>query len=600
MKQCRAALILIAVMSLVFCPACAESFDVSGYTYEELQQIQQKIGVRLEELDRQYAIENADRQIVFEEAEQTIFQRQTLKAEPKVIRITENAARDTKFNWTSSAPEIASVRKGIVTGVAPGDAVITATAADSEFVFGSFTVHVLIPVEKITVWGPDTQMWLGGNGEEAVLALGCSVEPEDAYYQGVTWSSSDEAVAAVDENGTVRGLTPGTAVITATSTEPRSEDRPVVSAACSVTVRQAVTGLKLNAEELAMYVGERAVLEAAAEPENADDPSVYFRSSNPDVAEVDPEGTVTATGCGECEISCEAADGSGVTAVCRITVTKRVEGLAVRQKEIRIAVGGTYEVETIITPEDATNQELRWSSSNVFVARVADGKIEGISQGECVVTCTTTDGSNLSEQITVIIPTFSVDRTEYTVTEKTGIQIPVHANRDGIQVAMTATEGCFRAELAQSGVIRIVPLSAGTGTVTLSNPEAPNDDVILHITIENSAVYNQESYPPFEYARTMASPEAYAGKPISTRGKVLQINNVRDGEAVFMIGTGGEEFTDQVLLVRCDRALMPAELAQGEMLTLYGSFYTETIYSDALAAETQIPAMLAEKIVKDE
>ena len=363
-------------------------------------------------------------------------------------------------------------------------------------------------------------------------------------------------------------------------------------------MRQAATGIELNTAAMAMYTGETALLSASIAPENADDLTVIYQSSNPEIAAVAADGTVTATGVGECEITATAADGSGISAMCHVTVTKRVSGLELSRQEIRIAVGETYEMEVLVTPEDATNQELRWASSNVFVARVADGKIEGISQGDCIITCSTTDGSNLSQQATVIIPTFSVGSTDYTVTEKTGLEIPIHANKEGIQITMAAEGDCFRAERTQRDLIRIIPISAGTGTITLSNPRMEKDDVTLTITVENSAVFNQKSYPPFDYAQMMTAPEAYEGKPVSVGGKVLQISRTEDGQTVLMIGTGGEEYTDEVLLARSGNALIPADTRPGEMLTLYGSFYMETIYSDALAAETQIPALAAEKIEK--
>ena len=426
------------------------------------------------------------------------------------------------------------------------------------------------------------------------------IEPEDAFCQDVIWQSSDESTVTVDANGTIHGLQPGTAVITATSAVLLSPEKPAVSAKYTVTVQQAVTGITLSESEMNLSFGRTAVLSAAVEPEDAGNRNVIFSSSNPDVAEADADGTIRATGSGECEILCVSADGSGAEARCRVSVIRQVEGLETGETEIRLGIGETYEVPVTVTPEDATNPQLRWTSSNVLVARAADGKIEGLSQGFCDITCATTDGSNLKAKIRVVIPTFSVTGTEYTVTEKTGLVIPLNINQPGCHVVLACETEHFEAELTEENSVRITPISAGTGTVTLSNPTEPTDTAVLQITIENSAVYNTESYPPFAYDEAMMNPDAHDGAQFSTAGKVLQISREDSGTAEIMLGTGGKDYTDQVLLIHCPAELAPAGLKAGDMMTVYGTFRTDEIYSDALQTSTQVPAMNAEKVIAEE
>jgi uncharacterized protein YjdB len=582
---------------MCLCFAGAEGFDAGRYTYEELQQIRQQIDDRLAEMDREYAIENADRQIVFPEEEAILFLKQKTQVMPEVIRKTEEAPAQTRLNWTSSNPEAATVaNNGKVSATGRGDTVITAMAADNEYIFGSYTLHVVVPVEKITIWGQETPLLLGGKAEEAVGVLGCSIEPEDAYFQDVTWASSDESIVTVNENGVIQAMKPGTAVITATSAETGTEDRPQAQASCTVTVKQAVTGIELSESEMNLFTGGTETLSVNVLPEEADDPTVLFRSSDEEIARVSPDGKITAVSCGECEITCEAADGSGITASCRVTVTKQVEEIQIAEEAIRLDIGETYTMDVVILPEDATNKGLRWASSNVFVARVADGKIEGINQGNCEITCTTTDGSNVSAQVKVRIPTFSVEGTEFTVTEKSGMTIPIKYNKKGEQVLLATGGECFQAKKIKTDQIQITPIAAGTGTLTLSNPKAAEDTVALQITIEDSAVYNENSYPPFDYAKAVTNPEEYIGTTATANGKVLQVNKEEDGAISFMIGTGGEGYTDQVLLIRCEKEMPIEEVKKGQMLTVYGIFYMEASYSDMLAAETEIPAMTAERI----
>lgn len=594
---------LFILMILCLCLSCAgaEGFDAEQYTYDELLQIREKVDIRLAELERQYAAEHPNRQIVFDEPEQNLTVRQKIQVTPKIERLADDAPQATKVNWTSSDENVATVNDyGRVTAVGRGDAVITATAKDADYISGSFTVHVIVPVDKITVWGQETPLLLSNNPEDATAVLEYGIEPEDAFCQDVIWQSSDESTVTVDANGTIHGLQPGTAVITATSAVPLSPEKPAVSAKYTVTVQQAVTGITLSESEMNLSFGKTATLSVTVEPEDAGNRNVIFSSSNPEVAEADADGNIRATGSGECEILCVSADGSGAEARCRVSVIRQVEGLETGETEIRLGVGETYEVPVTVTPEDATNPQLRWTSSNVLVARAADGKIEGLSQGFCDITCATTDGSNLKAKIRVVIPTFSVTETEYTVTEKSGLVIPLNINQPGCQIELACEAECFEAELDGANGVQVTPISAGTGTITLSNPEEPADTIVLQITIENSAVYNAESYPPFAYDETMLNPDAYADACFSAAGKVLQISREESGTADIMLGTGGEGLTDQVLLIHCPIELTPADLKTGDIMTVYGTFRMDEIYSEVLQTSTQIPAMNAEKIIVEE
>lgn len=596
-QRVRAALILALVCALARGTACAE-FDVMEYTYDELIVIQQQVADRLEELERQNAIEHANRTFLFEEEEQVVFVRQTTKQEPVVTILDESAPAKTKFIWSSSDPEIATVTmNGTVSGVSSGDAVITATAEDNPYLAVSYTVHVANPVEQITVWGPDNQLVLGGDPEDAEAELGFSIEPEDAYNQEVIWSSSDETIVTVDEDGYIRGLQPGTATITVSSNETPIPGKRKVQATYEVKVLQAVTVLECPQTSLIMNAGEKAALNMTALPENASNTGVLYMSSNPEVADVDERGNIRAINCGECDIICTAADGYGASASCHIQVKKLISSITIAEETIMMPIGTTRTVEAEILPEDASEQGLIWTSTNVFVARVAGGRVEAIGQGDCEITCTAMDGSNISASVKVHVPSFGVEQTEYSVTKKEGLTIPVVRNKKECEIIMEAASEYFTATLMDDE-LKIEPISAGTDTIMLSNPEAPDDTVQIQITIENSAVFNQESYPAISYMELMRDPDMYENQPVSLFGRVIQILGEEDGKKVFMIGTGGDTYTDQVIRVRCDQALLPEEgIREDEMLTVYGLFHTDRSYSEQLQVETIVPTLDTEKIV---
>lgn len=130
---------------------------------------------------------------------------------------------------------------------------------------------------------------------------------EDAVAEAASklvlvWTSSDEAVATVDAEGSVTAVAPGEAEITAASEDGK------LTASCRVTVGVSVTGIAAP-ETLELQIGETetANLGAAVLPDNATNATLTYKSSNEAVATVGADGTVTAVGAGECEIEIKAA-----------------------------------------------------------------------------------------------------------------------------------------------------------------------------------------------------------------------------------------------------------------------------------------------------
>ena len=587
---------LTAPAALAESPALPENFPLESYSYEELTAILEAVESRIAELEKQQAIENLDRRLVFTNPEALVLLRKTTRQEPTVVKLTEEAPTETQVTWSTSDPAVATVSaNGQVTGVSAGEAVITATAKDNEYLTASYSVRVAVPVEKITVWGETDTLLLGKEPELAEAILGFSVEPEDAYFQTVSWSSSDETIATVDETGIVRGIAPGTVTITAQSNEDPALGGTPRKATYQITVQQAVTGMELDKTDLRLGAGEKAALIATALPENAGNRAVSFESTNPEAVTVDARGNLTAVASGSAEIIVTAQDGSGVSALCRVEVYQPITSLILSESELRLPIGATRAVEAVIAPENATNQDLIWTSSNVFVAQVAGGVIEATGQGDCVVTCATTDGSGISAQVKVRIPTFSVEEAAYTVSEKTGLVIPVFYNQKGAPVEIQSESPLFNSELTEEG-IRIQPIAAGTDTLVLHNSDAAQDDMEIQITVEDSAVYSEVSYPRMNYDDVIRNLNAFEGAQMSVSGKVLQTVDAGNGETVISLGTGGQDFSDQVIQIRVHAGLFTAPAEPGALLTVYGAFATEKLYSETLGTETLIPAILAERV----
>ena len=236
----------------------------------------------------------------------------------------------------------------------------------------------IVPVSQITLNKAETSISVG-NSE----TLTATVAPENAANKALTWASSDEDVATVAPDGTVTAVKAGAATITATAadgsgksavckvtvtgdtTPPAHEHRygdwskdgtnhwhectdadcPEQSESIKDTAAHIydddadttcnicgyvrtvtpeivpVSQITLNKAETSISVGNSETLTATVAPENAANKALTWASSDEDVATVAPDGTVTAVKAGAATITATAADGSGKSAVCKVTVT---------------------------------------------------------------------------------------------------------------------------------------------------------------------------------------------------------------------------------------------------------------------------------------
>lgn len=241
------------------------------------------------------------------------------------------------------------------------------------------------------------------------LELSAVVDPEGTDVT-VNWQSSDVSVASVDVNGVVTANAMGAAVITASV--------GTVKAYCSVTVSDnsvKVESVTLDKSDAGIVIGETVKLSAVVLPVDATNKNIKWSSSNAKVATVSADGTVTGIAEGTTKIYATSASNALCYGICNITVAK--QKIAVTGIEISGNVFGEYEVNIgkaltlspVIKPADATNKDVRWTSSDSNVATVINGKVTGVSEGTVTITATTVDGGyNASVLVNVTKPTVYV------------------------------------------------------------------------------------------------------------------------------------------------------------------------------------------------
>ena len=298
-----------------------------------------------------------------------------------------------------------------------------------------------------------------------------TISPSNATNKTVIWSSDNSYVTVSD--GTITGTKPCTATVTAKS------DDGGKTATCQVRViarNVSVSGISLDKTELSMIEGDTQALTATVSPSNATNQSVTWTSNNESVATISYSGVVTAKSPGTATITVKTNDG-GKTATCDVTVKAKVvsvTGVTLDKTSLTMTEGETQSLTATVTPDNATDKSLSWSSSNNSVATISsDGQVTAVSAGSATITVKTNDGGKTATcTVTVKAKVISVtgvslNTTSLTMTEGdtqtlTATVSPSNATDKSVTWSSSNTSV---ATVSSSGVV--TAKSPGTATITV-------------------------------------------------------------------------------------------------------------------------------------
>ncbi len=307
------------------------------------------------------------------------------------------------FAWASSDASVATVDdNGNVTALKPGHAVVTYTVQDGSGIQGACDILVGVPIKSLKINEKAVTVLVGVGGDVARKQLTITTVPEESAVFGLKWSSSNEAVATVDDKGVVTGVSAGKATITGVSKDPKSNGK--IKAVCVVTVGDAVKSIDLTGAGDRLQKAKVMKLAAALTPAKPFNAKLNWSSSDESVLTVDAKGTVKAVGVGSATVTCTAADGSNTSAQYKITVYQPVTKLTPSTKKLVILEKTSGTISVTALPEDATDKSVEWSSSDPSVAKVDQkGNVTAGKKGSAVITATAKDGSKKVTKITVYV-----------------------------------------------------------------------------------------------------------------------------------------------------------------------------------------------------
>lgn len=320
---------------------------------------------------------------------------------PLVLTFEPDRPDNMKVKWVSSDESVVTVSDtGVVTGVGGGDAVISVITMDGVKV-ASCDVHVRVPVTGITL----SMTHVETNLSTGNYQLSYTILPEgDGVDRSVVWSSSNEDVLTVNQNGFVTFVNPGKATVICQTNDIGTDGNNLI-ATCEFFIYEPVTGISLDFTDVTLKIGENFRLTAEVLPLNATDKSVTWISSNTSVVTVDENGMLTAVGSGSAAVLVQSND-SGVTAMCNVSVYQPVETVTISNTEMTVRKGTVFWLYAKAGPENAVNKTILWTTSDPTVATVDEtGMVTALMPGECTITATSQDtGIYATCKVTVTEP----------------------------------------------------------------------------------------------------------------------------------------------------------------------------------------------------
>ena len=339
-------------------------------------------------------------------------------------------------------------------------------------------------------------VWLEKTGTENTVQLKAFVEPWEASNVNYSWTNSNPGVATLNtSNGWVTAVDYGSTTITATS-----EDGDY-TASCTVWVYNPVTSIDLDHTSLSIPRGSTGALNATVTPSSGAGvhPDVTWTSSNPEVATVDGSGEITTLAAGQTIITASATDGSGEYATCEVNVFIPVENVTLNKTATTIRHNWTEVLRATVSPNDASDKVVVWSSSDPAVATVSiNGTVTAVTpSGTAVIRATSQENSEIYAECTVTtlpnpVTGISLNKTSTTIArwaEETLVATVTPSDASNTGIDWTSDDSSI-ATVDASGKVTAVCTLEGSHTTTIraSAQDGSGSQATCEVTVNYTPV----------------------------------------------------------------------------------------------------------------
>ena len=300
-----------------------------------------------------------------------------------------------------SGDAISLSNTGVIQAKKVGEALVRAEAADGSGITAECKV-VVKPrlVQAIALNATQKEVIVGDS-----FTLTATLSPENATNRNVIWKLVSGDAISLSNTGVIQAKKVGEALVRA-----EAADGSGITAECKVVVKpRLVQTISLNSTKKDLLVGESFALTATVMPENATNRNVIWKLVSGDAISLSNTGVIQAKKVGEALVRAEAADGSSISAECKVVVKPRlVQAISLKLEKDTVAVGEHFTVTADVLPKNATNSTLQWSvSAPLLLKHLGAGSFEALKTGSATITAQARDGSKqeASCRIEIVPPT---------------------------------------------------------------------------------------------------------------------------------------------------------------------------------------------------
>ncbi|MBR3980016.1 MAG: Ig-like domain-containing protein [Bacteroidales bacterium] len=317
-----------------------------------------------------------------------------------------------------------------------------------------------------------------------------TITPNDECTENnvVTWTSSNTQVATVS-NGIVNAVGVGPVTITATTT-----GNGVTEATCTVNVssdcNSGAVEVVMSETEKTIYKTSTLKLTAEITTNNPCDEEILWSSSDETVATVE-DGQITPLKYGTTVIRATARQNADSYAECNLTVAeKEVTDISVTPQAKMMYVGSTQTMTAAITPDDADDKKITWSSSDLTKATISDkGVVTALASGNVTITATAASGVSdyytlqiLDIEITNIV--LNIEEVTLTIGDKQQVTVSFEPeNATNTELTWSSLDET-KATVTADGLIEAV----GEGTTTIIVSTKNNVTKVITVNVESEVV----------------------------------------------------------------------------------------------------------------
>ncbi|MCI8272484.1 MAG: Ig domain-containing protein [Clostridia bacterium] len=204
-----------------------------------------------------------------------------------------------------------------------------------------------------------------------------------------------------DEEGATANITPveGTTYVVKVVAKNEAGENELTE---EITIGVKVKSITLDKTQAIVAPSGRLQLVPTILPENAENKKLTWSSSKPEIATVDENGIVVGIALGDAVVTATTTDGSNLSTKCNITVKIPVTGISLDKTSAKVEIGKKVTLIATVLPENATNKNLTWSSSNTNVATVSNtGIVTGVANGTATITATSSDNKTIKKTCSV-------------------------------------------------------------------------------------------------------------------------------------------------------------------------------------------------------